>query len=42
MIVLGDFMDNNIEDGTFDLIIADPPYYGVKGGFDGNNSGSIS
>lgn len=30
----GDFMDNALPDGWASLIIADPPYYRVKGGFD--------
>ncbi len=28
------FLDNNLPDKCANLIIADPPYYKVKGGFD--------
>ena len=31
---LGDFMSNGLPDHCCDLIIADPPYYRVKGDFD--------
>lgn len=30
----GDWMNNNIPDKSVQLIIADPPYYGIKGEFD--------
>jgi len=33
-IIHGDWMDNNISDKSIQLIIADPPYFRVKGGFD--------
>ena len=33
-IYLGDFMDSGLPDHCCDLIIADPPYYLVKGDFD--------
>lgn len=29
-----DFLNNNIEDESVQLIIADPPYFEVKGKFD--------
>ena len=31
---LGNFLANNLPDRCADLIIADPPYFGVKGDFD--------
>lgn len=30
----GDFMSNGLPDHCADLIVADPPYYRVKGDFD--------
>jgi len=33
-VILGDWLDNDIEDKSMDVIMADPPYYNVKGDFD--------
>ncbi|MDA3856434.1 MAG: DNA methyltransferase [Candidatus Woesearchaeota archaeon] len=33
-VILGDWLDNDIEDKSIDVLMCDPPYYNVKGDFD--------
>ena len=33
-VILGDWLNNNIQDKSIDVIMADPPYFEVKGEFD--------